>query len=227
MAALLEELNKHLDEKHLERLAGHVDVDVRSVERGLLAGLPLLIAALAQDAERRAENLHDVVERDFDGSLLDSLKEVLERSTKAGGTLADAASGLIDGYTIDRRSVDGSGILDRLLGSHRDPVAAGLSRAAQLQATTTSNLLETLAPIVMHALGRVQRRDGLDADDLRDLLHTELGELQQSMAGSGEGGRGGFVTAASEQEALQRAEQFGRAALDTGAVRGVLMHPNA
>ena len=191
MPALLDLLRQQLDDQTLRRISDQVGANPASTQRAMEAALPMLVGALARNANRSpegAEALNRALEQDHDGSLLDRLNEVLGKSSD-GSSLADAASGAPGGLSIDRRTVDGGGILDHLLGGKRNAVELGLSRASDMDVRHVNNLLPVLAPIVMSALGRLKQQRGAGAGDLADLLRQERAEIEQGTAGE----RGGLL----------------------------------
>jgi hypothetical protein len=113
----------------------------------------LLLSALAQNATHGAgaTQLHDALNRDHDGA-------VLERPAEADlGT--------------------GQAILGHIFGDRRETVEQGLARATGLNPAAAGPLLAVLAPIVMGALGRTQRQQKLDPDGLSKVLQSERQEL--------------------------------------------------
>jgi hypothetical protein len=108
---------------------------------------------MAQNASRPegAQQLSNALSRDHDGSILDSLDDFL-----GGGSLGAGAS-----------------ILGHVLGGRQGSVETNLGRATGLNASTMSQLLMLLAPLVLGALGRRQRQQGLDPGGLSDLLGGE------------------------------------------------------
>ena len=195
MPALLDLLRQQLDDQTLRRLSDQVGANPGTTRRAMESALPMLVGALARNASRSpegAEALNRALERDHDGSLLDRLNEVLGKSSD-GSSLADAASGAQSGLSIDRRTVDGNGILDHLLGGKRNAVELGLSRASGMDARHANNLLPVLAPIVMSALGRLKQQRGADAGGVADLLQQERAEIEQGTTDAPEGGLLGFL----------------------------------
>src|SRR5690606_15301472 len=96
-----------------------------------------------------------------------------------GSNVSDASSGLPGGISIDRRSVDGNGILEHLLGDRRDAVQSGISKASNLDVHQVSRLMAVLAPMVMSALGKVKRERNLDPDTTASLLNRERAEIER------------------------------------------------
>jgi len=58
-----------------------------------------------------------------------------------------------------------------------------LGKASGLNAGSAGSLLAMLAPLVMGALGRIQRQSGLDSGGLANMLGNERSRLEQSAPG--------------------------------------------
>lgn len=166
MSAIIDVLSKHLGSDSLYKLSDTLKTDPVRVQKGVSAALPLLIGALGRNADdnRGAQSIAAALDRDHDGSILNNL----------GSLLSGAVSG---------RAADGDGILSHVLGSRRSNVEQGVSRASGLDLGTTAQLLVTLAPLVMGALGREKREQNLDTSGVRDLLKNER-EQSESKLGS-------------------------------------------
>jgi hypothetical protein len=95
--------------------------------------------------------LHQAVSNDHDGSIFDNLS----------------------GYLGDPQSANGSGILGHVLGGQQPAIANNLAGATGLDQGSASNLLATLAPLVMGAVGQAQQQQGLDAAGLSNMLSSQ------------------------------------------------------
>lgn len=164
MASLLATISKHLDEQTIEQISQRVGADKRQTTRAVDAAIPLLVNALARNSTTPsgAQSLDRALERDHEGSLLDNLHAALATSD------------------VER---DGAAILDHVLGQKQAPVENGLSRATGLDSHSTPLLLQLLAPIVLEALGRQKRSQGLDAGNLATLLRREQEETETQVPG--------------------------------------------
>ncbi len=125
----------------------------QQTQQAVAAALPLLLGALGRNSAepQGATALSNAVDRDHDGSILDDLAGFLGQ----GGTGA------------------GDGILQHVLGNRRPGVERGLQQASGLGGESISKLLSLLAPVVMGALGKAQRSQGLAAGDLSTTLRQE------------------------------------------------------
>ncbi len=103
--------------------------------------VPLILAALARNASQPqgAESLHQAISKDHDGSILDNLQ----------------------GYLGNPQSANGAGILGHVFGSQQPTLENNLAQATGMDQSSAGGVLETLAPIVMGALGKEQQEKGL------------------------------------------------------------------
>lgn len=152
--SLLDLIKDQLTGDRLKDLGRMVGANEGTVKTAVQAALPLLIGALAKNAHKPggAEALHRAVEKDHDGSVLDSLGDFLKAP--------------------DTRT--GDGILRHVLGARRQSVEGQLSRSTGIDKDGATRLLSTLAPVVMGALGKKQRQDGLDVGALSDMLRGDF-----------------------------------------------------
>lgn len=137
------------------QLASRLGVSESTAQTAVQLAVPLIVAALARNASQpqEAQDLHEAVSRDHDGSILDNLM----------------------GYLGNPQAANGAGILGHVLGAQRPAVENNLAQATGLDQSAAASLLETVAPLVMGAIGREQQQKGLDAQGLAQYL----GEQQQ------------------------------------------------
>lgn len=159
MSSLLEGLMGQLGGDALGNLAGQLGADKTKTQAGMAAALPLLLGALSRNAESEegAAALGAALERDHDGGILDQ-----------------AASFFGQGDTSP-----GAGILKHVLGGRQDRAAQGVSKASGLDAATAGKLLAMLAPMVLGALGKEKRRNGLDTAGLAHMLGGERKAMER------------------------------------------------
>jgi hypothetical protein len=155
MNAITEMISQRIAGAAASQLASRLGVSESTAQSAVQVAVPLIVAALARNAAQPqgAQDLHDAVSRDHDGSILENLM----------------------GYLNNPEAANGGGILGHVLGSQRPSVESNLSQATGLDQGSAGNLLETVAPLVMGAVGREQQQNGLDANGLSQFL----GEQQQ------------------------------------------------
>jgi len=144
-------------------LSQQLGTDERATSDAISASLPVLIGALTRNASQPAgaESLHNALARDHDGSILDDLMGAL------GGGQAKA----------------GASILDHIFGGRQQTVESQIGRKTGLDASSIAQLLATLAPLVLGAMGRAQRDRGLDAGGLSDVLGQERSRADADVPG--------------------------------------------
>lgn len=155
MNAITQMISQRLAGAAAGQLASRLGVSESTAQSAVQVAVPLIVAALARNAAQPqgAQDLHDAVSRDHDGSILENLM----------------------GYLSNPEAANGGGILGHVLGAQRPAVESNLSQVTGLDQGSAGNLLQTVAPLVMGALGREQRQNGLDASGLSQFL----GEQQQ------------------------------------------------
>jgi hypothetical protein len=149
MSSLLDSLSGHLDDQSLRRMSGALGADQGATSKALAAAVPLLLAGLARNTTQPggAQQLHDALVRDHDGSALEN---------------PPAAP-----------TPDGDAILGHILGDRRAEAERGIAGASGLDISKVGPLLSMLAPVVMGALGRTRSQGGLGPGQLSDVLHRE------------------------------------------------------
>lgn len=75
---------------------------------------------------------------------------------------------------------EGQSILKHILGNNQASVENGLSQSAGLQPNQMGQILQILAPIVLGALSRQTRQQGLDIGGLAGLLQNTVSQEQQN-----------------------------------------------
>jgi hypothetical protein len=149
----LQDLLGQLGGDQVARLSATLGSDPAVTGRAVSAAIPMLFGALAANARRPegAQALAGALDRDHDGSVLDDI----------AGFFGGGGTG------------PGEAILGHVLGGRQDAAQAEISRASGLDLRSTGRLLALLAPLVLGALGRHQRSQGLDPGSLTDLLGAE------------------------------------------------------
>jgi hypothetical protein len=153
MPSILDALSARLDERALTQLSSRLGTDEGNTSKAIAAAVPLLLGALARNASQSdgAQQLHQALQRDHDGSALDNSAAVAD----------------------DARLRDGDAILGHVLGDRRAIAEQGISRASGLDLSKVGPLLAMLAPLVMGALGRTRAERDLDPDGLGRVLGEE------------------------------------------------------
>ncbi len=149
------QLSDDLIEQFSQQLGG---VEKEKTATAATAIVSTLTAALARNASKPegAEALANALERDHDGSVLDNIMDFI------GGNQEPEPA--------QSKALDGMGILNHLLGNKQNTAVSMISQLSGLGGEQTNSLMSMLAPVVMGALGRQKRQQGLDVGGLVSLL---------------------------------------------------------
>jgi hypothetical protein len=161
MSFITDVLMQQLSGNAVSQISQKLGVDQGTASQAIAMAAPLLMAALARNASnpQGAQELHQALNKDHDGGILDNV------------------AGFLGG---NPQAANGSGILGHVLGDQRGAVQNGLAQQTGLDANASGQLLEMLAPMVMGALGKTQQQQGLDANGLSTLLGSQQQEAQAS-----------------------------------------------
>jgi hypothetical protein len=146
-------LSENINQDTISSMSQMLGADEGSVGNAVQAALPMMIGALARNSAQAegAQALDTALAKDHDGGILEDLM----------GYLGGASSG------------PGTGILGHIFGGKQPVVEQGISQQSGLDMATVGRLLVMLAPIVMGALGKAKRQQGLDAGGVAEVLETE------------------------------------------------------
>jgi hypothetical protein len=142
------------------QLSQRLGVSQSTAQSAVQLAVPLILAALARNASQPqgAQDLHNAVATDHDGSILDQLSSHLGNPQAANG----------------------AGILSHVLGGQRPVVENNLAQATGMDQNSAGSLLEMVAPLVMGAVGREQQQNGLDPNGLSEFLAQQQNSEAQS-----------------------------------------------
>lgn len=166
MANFMNLITNQLGATAVNHLAKKMGVNSTVARLAISAAVPLLVNSMARNTSKSggASSLANALDRDHDGSILDDLVGFIDGSNRQ-----------------NERASNGAGILSHLLGNRRSNVEQVLSRDTGLDQGATSNLLETLAPIVLGQLGREKRQNNLDQNGIAELLRQQRDEDERRM----------------------------------------------
>jgi hypothetical protein len=153
MSDLMTILSHAISGGALQSISRTIGANSDETSKAIAAAIPILVGALDRNTDHPAgaDALARALQRDHDGSILDDLGAFL-------------GSGEFD---------DGADILGHVLGGKRQSVETGLSKASGLDMGSVAKLLPILAPIVLGAVGRMQRQQRLDPSGLSNVLAAE------------------------------------------------------
>lgn len=160
MNSITEMITQYLTGGVASQISQRLGTDETTTRRAVAVAVPLLIAALARNSSQPegAEALHQAVQQDHDGSILNNLL------------------GLIN----SPQDYSGSGILGHVLGATQGNAQTEIANQSGLNPSSAGSLLEILAPVVMGTLGKQQQEQGLNSNQLASYLNTESVQAQQS-----------------------------------------------
>ena len=134
MNAITQMITQQLAGGAVSTIAQRLGVSEATANRAVQIAVPLIVAALARNASepQGAEDLHNAINNDHDGSIFDNLAAFLGNPGSANG----------------------SGILSHVFGGQQSAIQGNLAQATGLDPSSAGGLLETLAPLVMGAVGQ-------------------------------------------------------------------------
>jgi hypothetical protein len=158
MNAITDIITQRLTGGAVRTIAQRLGISETTANTAVQIAVPLILAALARNASQPqgAENLHQAINEDHDGSILDNLPD----------------------YLGNPQSANGAGILGHVFGGQQPALESNLAQATGMDQNSASGLLETVAPLVMGALGREQQINGLNPSDLSSLLNNQQQQAQ-------------------------------------------------
>lgn len=167
--SILESVARQLDAGTLAQMGRQIGLDPQTTQRAVGAALPVLVGALARNAQTPAgaASLAGALQRDQHGSILDDL----------GGFLGQGGGGGMGGI--------GGAILNHVLGGRQDQASVAVGKAAGIDWSKAAQLLAMLAPIVMAVLGKRGQSNGFDIGDLVGMLQGDNAKVQQASPGAG------------------------------------------
>ena len=158
MNGLNEMITQQLAGGAVRTISQRLGISETAANTAVQIAVPLILSALARNASQPqgAESLHQAINKDHDGSILDNLM----------------------GYLGNPQSANGAGILGHVFGSQQPTLETNLAQATGMDKSSAGGLLETLAPIVMGAVGKEQQEKGLNPSDLSLLLDRQQQQAQ-------------------------------------------------
>ena len=164
MPGLMDLLGGALGGNLQQQIAGRIGADPQQAGSAIQAALPMLLAGLTHKVSQPggAEAIHQAAVTKHDGSELDD---------PAATANAAADSG------------QGAAVAGHVLGDQQEMAHQAVAQASGINAAQAATVVAMLAPLVMGALSRVQRQQGLDAGGLANLLRGEHANVAQQQPG--------------------------------------------
>jgi hypothetical protein len=164
MDSIIQLLISQLGGGAVGQISNQLGIDEDKAQQAIGMALPMIIGALNRNTSSSggAEALVGALQRDHDGSILDDLAQAVTKED-----------------TIK----DGAAILGHVLGDRRGGVENSVSRATGLDQDQVAQIFALLAPIVLGALGQMQRKNDLDAQGVSSLLQEERSTVEKTASG--------------------------------------------
>lgn len=163
MNAISEMITQQVAGRAAGQMAQRLGISETTARTAVNLAVPLILAALARNAAQPqgAQDLHQAVTQDHDGSVLDNLT----------------------GYLGNPQAANGAGILRHVLGEQRPTVENNLAQATGIDPNSAGSFLEMVAPLVMGAIGRQQQENGLNPQGLSQYLGDQQQQVQNADPG--------------------------------------------
>jgi hypothetical protein len=163
MNAMTQVITQQLSGGAVRTIAQRFGISETTANTAVQIAVPLMLTALARNASQPqgAESLHQAINNDHDGGIFANIM----------------------GYLGNPQSANGAGILGHVFGDQQPVVAGNLAQAVGMDQNSASGLLETIAPLVMGAVGQAQQQNGLDTSGLTNFLNSQQQQTQASAPG--------------------------------------------
>ncbi|MBN2572003.1 MAG: DUF937 domain-containing protein [Ignavibacteriales bacterium] len=163
MENLEQQLLQQLSSEGVDKISQKIGVDKNTTSTVLSAAIPLLVSALANNSSKTegAESLHKALDRDHDGSILNNM----------------------EGFFSNPETANGAGILKHVLGNKQTVVTESLSKGSGVKSNAIAQILQIAAPLVLGMIGKKQKQEGLDTNNLSSFLGGQKEETKKSNPG--------------------------------------------
>ncbi len=144
----------------VDMLGSQLGIENQQAKLAMSQFLPIIVKALAGNASQSqgAESLHNALQRDHSGSILENL------------------TGAISKPNVQ----DGGGILGHVFGGQMSAVTDFISKNTGLQPESVNRMMKTAAPIILGMLGKQLASNRMSADDLSGYLQQSSRDVQRT-----------------------------------------------
>jgi hypothetical protein len=150
-------VHQQLGADTVQQISQRLGTDPATTRGAISAALPMLLGALAHTAAQSGQ------------------AAVVDQAADAHADVLGAVAHLLGAPPL----ADGGGALGRVLGGNFARVQEGVSKVSGLDRQQAGRLVTILAPIVLGALARKKREEGLSQDALENALRQEQREAQR------------------------------------------------
>ena len=153
---LIELVQDQLSDQLMDTLSQQIGGTREQTQTAASGAISTIVAAISKNAQRPGgvDALVSAVDRDHDGSILDDALGFLMGSRQPTNT----------------RMTNGAGILKHVLGGRQEGAADIIGQMAGLDKNKTGQLMTTLAPLIMGAIGKARNQQGLNTQGVGELL---------------------------------------------------------
>ena len=164
MDSVIQLLITQLSSGAVSKISDELGVDEAEAQRVVGMALPMILGALNRNASSTegAQALTQALQRDHDGSILNNLPQAV---------------------AMPEVRQDGAAILGHVLGGNRSAVQNSVSRSTGVDSEQVAQIFAILAPIVLGALGQMQRKKELDPQGVSNLLQEERSTVEKTASG--------------------------------------------
>ncbi len=180
---LFDLVQSQLSDDMIDQLSNQIGGTREQTQAATNGVISTLVTALSKNAQRPGgvEALVSAVDRDHDGSILEDAMGFL----------------LGNRQPQNAKTLNGSGILEHVLGGKQESANDLLGNLTGLNKSQIGQLMITLAPMVMAAIGKARNKDGVSVSGVGDLLsqtvqsssnkRSELGLIGKFLDKDGDG----------------------------------------
>ncbi len=157
MTNVFELIQGQLDDNLIQQLTSHIGAASPEQTQTAASGvISTLVAGLNRNASQPegANSLLAALDRDHDGSILNDVAGFLMGNRQAQNP----------------NMLNGAGILNHILGTKQSGAADMLGKATGMDSGKIAKLMIALAPMVLAALGKARKQEGLGAEGIGQLL---------------------------------------------------------
>lgn len=169
---ILQMLQGQLGEGMIEQLAGQIGADKDQTATAASGVFSALLSGINKNVAdpQGAQSFLSALDRDHDGSILENIGDLI-----MGNASAPSAS-----------TTNGAGILNHVLGNSQGGIADAIGKMSGLDSSKVTQLLITLAPMVLGMLGKMKNTQEVGGGGgLIDLIgKTVQGGTEQQSSGN-------------------------------------------
>ncbi len=163
-------LQEQMSPQLIAQLAGQIGGSEQQTANATQGIMSTLIGAMSRNASTQegASGLFNALQNDHDGSLLDNLSDFINPEKP---------------NPVSERTSNGLGILQHLFGDRTQNISNNIGQQSGLGGQNTLALMAKLAPIVMAMLGKQQRQQNMNINDIAGLLNNNQQRMRQQDSG--------------------------------------------